>query len=115
MKTTSFVLAWIGCLTFLSPYKVLAQSRDGLDRTIMLENFSPVSICAFHASNIARPTWEENILGGDIVAPGTRVLVDVDDGSGRCYFDLLTIFCNGRKIVKNSVDVCTMEVYTITK
>lgn len=102
-----------GAITFLYSGLALAQSIDGRDRRVVLINASSVSICRFYASNISRRTWEENILAGKIIRPGQRIRINIDDGTGRCLFDFRTVMCDGTELVRDSVNVCTIETYTI--
>lgn len=84
------------------------------DRRIKLINESSSTIVEFHASNVGRNGFEEDILGKRIVGPGQSIVINLDDGSGYCKFDFLTVMRNGQKIVKRNIDVCTVETYRIT-
>jgi hypothetical protein len=84
------------------------------DRRIKLINNSSYNITEFHASNINRHDFEENILAGRTLAPGSSVIVNLDDGTDMCRFDFLTLFSNGAKVEKRDVDVCQLETYTLT-
>lgn len=84
------------------------------DRRIKLINESSSTIVEFHASNVGRSGFEEDILGKRTVGPGQSIVINLDDGSGYCKFDFLTVMRNGQKIVKRNIDVCTVETYRIT-
>jgi len=87
---------------------------DTQDRHILLVNRSHTTIVEFHASNVGRSGWEEDILGRHVVAPGQTARINLDDGTGYCRFDFLTKMENGTEIVRRGVDVCALETYTVT-
>ncbi|HKM61965.1 MAG TPA: hypothetical protein VJY39_05685 [Acidisphaera sp.] len=90
-----------------------ADPAHALDRRIKLINASSFNIVEFHASNIKRKTFEENILSNRILRPGESIIVNLDDGTDMCEFDFLTVMSNGTKVEKDDVDVCKLETYTI--
>ena len=84
------------------------------DRRIRLINESSQTIVEFHASNVGRSGYEEDILGRRVLAPGQSVVINLDDGSGYCKFDFLTVMRSGQKITKRNVDICQISSYRIT-
>src|SRR5690349_16057822 len=93
-----FAAALVGVGLFCSGHAVQAQ-----DRRIWLVNDSGRTIEKFHASNINRRGWEEDILGDRVLRPGQRIRINLDDRSGQCMFDFLTVMANGTKIEKRGV------------
>ena len=87
--------------------------HPALDRRVRLVNHSSYNIVEFHASNIHRKSFEENILGNRILRPGESIIVNLDDGTDMCRFDFLTVMSNGAKVEKDDIDVCQLETYTI--
>jgi hypothetical protein len=83
------------------------------DRKVELVNASRTTIVEFHASNANRSSYEEDILGKDVLEPGQSITIDIDDGTGACKFDFLTVMQGGRKIERRDVDVCEISTYTI--
>lgn len=53
------------------------------------------------------------MLGSDVLASGRRVRMNIDDGSGQCYFDLKAVFNDGQSIVKKGYNVCEHDNWTI--
>ena len=101
------ILGAAGCLA-------AGHSAQAQDRRIWLVNQSSRTIEKFHASNINRRGWEEDILGNKVLRPGQRIRINLDDRSGQYRFDFLTVMTNGTKIEKRGVDVCRVETYRIT-
>jgi len=84
------------------------------NREVRLINESSQNIVQFHASNIERGGWEEDILGQDVVRPGKSVVINIDDGSGHCLYDFKTVMANGHVLFKRRVDVCKTSSYRIS-
>lgn len=109
LKRLFLGLALIGVGLFSS-----ASAAQAQDRRVLLINDSSQTIEKFHASNVNRRGWEEDILGNRILRPGQRIRINLDDRSGQCMFDFLTVMANGSKIEKRGVNVCRVETYRIT-
>ena len=83
------------------------------NRVVVLVNNCSSSICRFYASNTNRNKWEEDILGERVLRPGQKARINVDDGTGSCWFDFKTVLCDGTSIVRESINVCKTGSYTI--
>ncbi|MDM7862124.1 hypothetical protein QTP81_16080 [Alteromonas sp. ASW11-36] len=105
MKNTIKILGAITAL--LLSQLATAQSDDGKDRRISLTNDTSVTIVEFYASNIDSESWEENILDGNYLSPGNEFIINIDDGSGYCLFDLKAVFADGDVVTNTKFDVCT--------
>ncbi|ONG55912.1 hypothetical protein BKE38_07535 [Pseudoroseomonas deserti] len=86
---------------------------EAQDRRVQLVNASRTTIVSFHASNSKRSSWEEDILGNDVLEPGQSVTINIDDGTGACVFDFLTVLQGGQRIERRGVNVCEVSTYTI--
>lgn len=83
------------------------------DRRVEVFNDSGVTVREFYASNVSRSTWEEDILGRNVLPPGRAVMINIDDGSGACRFDFRAVLDDGRRIEQRNVDVCRLARYVI--
>lgn len=83
------------------------------DRRVEVVNASGVPVMEFYASNISRSTWEEDILGNDVLMPGRSVMINIDDGSGACRFDFRAVLRDGRRIEQRDINVCQISRYVI--
>ena len=90
---------------------VMAQSNDGQDRHVKIINETDHTMMHFYASNSAKNSWEEDILGQDILRVGGEVTINIDDGSGHCLYDFKALFDDGTSNVRNSIDVCKVGTY----
>jgi len=82
------------------------------DRHVTIVNQTGYAMVEFYGSNSGTSSWEEDILGGDVLAHGQSVDVDFDDGSGHCIFDFLAIFEDGDQVKQENVDVCKVGTFT---
>ncbi|MEQ9520636.1 MAG: hypothetical protein RLN89_14495 [Parvibaculum sp.] len=89
-----------------------AQTRpDGLNRQVRIINETRVTMREFYASNVDAETWEEDILGADLLPPGESVMITIDDGSGYCLYDFKAVFTDGDELERKRVNVCEISSY----
>ena len=94
--------------TALAPDTAAAQ-----DRRVRIINASNVTVNSFFASNTKRTSWEEDILGNSVLAPGQSVMVNINDGTGACMFDFRAVLANGRKVESHGMNVCQISSWTV--
>lgn len=84
------------------------------DRRIKVINETDFTIVEFYGSNAGSESWEEDVLGEDVLAPGQSVVINFNDGSGYCRFDFLIKFEDGDQVEKRGIDVCKTGVFRVT-
>ena len=87
---------------------------SALDRWIELTNNTRMAIVEVYISPVGAQLWDVDLLGADILAPASSVLVDIDDGAG-CRFDVKTVFDDGSTQIRRNVNVCKVERYAISR
>ncbi|MCI2400445.1 hypothetical protein [Aliiroseovarius subalbicans] len=87
-------------------------TAEAQDRRVTIINDTGYTIVEFYGSNEGSDSWEEDILGTDVVPTGTTVNINFDDGSGYCMFDFKAVFSDGDVLERRGVDVCTTSTYT---
>ena len=90
-----------------------AQSADGQDRRVLIENRSSQAIVYVRGS----PTSESS-FGGDripdrTIASGQSGVVDFDSNSRSCMYDLRATLADGSNIDRMNVNVCRVSRWTI--
>jgi hypothetical protein len=85
-----------------------------IDRSVTVINNSGSTITRFFGSNSGRSSWEEDILGDGVIAPGESVNINFNDGSGSCSFDFKAVFADGTSAVETGVDVCRVSSVTVS-
>lgn len=82
------------------------------DRVVTIINETGYTIVEFYGSNAGTNSWEEDILGNNVLSHNASVQVDFDDGTGHCMFDFRAIFEDGDILVQERVDVCKIGTFT---
>lgn len=77
-----------------------------------LINNSALTVMEFYTSAANDPNWGEDILGADVVAPGTTGVVTIADGSDQCVYDMQFVFEDGQ-VLEDQVDICQLASYTL--
>ena len=88
------------------------SSGSSVNRHVTIINNTGATIQRFYGSNAGSNSWEEDILGADVLTSGSQVDVNFDDGSGYCTFDFKAVLADGSSQVVNGVDVCTTSNVT---
>ena len=86
-----------------------------LDRKVQINNKTSYTIVEFYASNTGTADWQEDILGTDVLASGSSVMINIDDGSGYCKFDFLAVFDDGDQLVSSDNNVCELATFNFTE
>ena len=60
-------------------------------------------------------SWEEDILGADVVDPGEAVEVTIDDGLDGCEYDLRADFSDGESVMVGSENLCEASSITVSE
>lgn len=84
-----------------------------IDRSVTVINATGYTITQFYGSNTGRSSWEEDILGSQVLPSGSAVDINFNDGSGACLFDFKAVFADGSSVVESNVDVCRVSSVTV--
>ena len=109
MPKTLLTALTVGAISGL----LLTTAANAYNRDVEIVNQSDQAILEFHASNVGENRWGPDLLGSIFLAPGDSAYLDLDDGTGYCRFDFLTVMENGGSLVRPSVNVCEVASYTI--
>jgi hypothetical protein len=90
----------------------MPETAQAQNRVVEIVNNTGVTLMEFYASNVDRSTWEEDILGADVLPSGYSVDIDIDDGSGQCLFDFRAVFEDGDEVIDEAVNVCEVATFT---
>ncbi|CUH63803.1 hypothetical protein TG4357_00900 [Thalassovita gelatinovora] len=90
-----------------------ATSSQAANRKVTIVNNSGYTIVEFQGSNVGANSWEEDILGNDVLEHGQKVDINFDDGTGYCKFDFLVTFDDGDQLTEKNFDVCSIGTFTI--
>jgi hypothetical protein len=96
-----------------------AQTATGppaaaLDRHVQLTNDTRMAIVEIYFAEVGTGRWQNDLLGNEILWPANSVLVNVDDRTGYCRFDLKIVYDDGTGLIRHDVNICRMEGYAIS-
>jgi hypothetical protein len=104
------------CLAaLLSVASTWSAPASAENRKVKIINETSYTVVRFYGSNAGAESWQEDVLGDDVIKPGGSVTVNFDDGSGYCKFDFKAVFSDGDVVEKRGIDVCEVAVYRITE
>lgn len=109
MRIFKFVSFALLALTLLF---TSASTVSALDRRVRIVNNTGYTIVRFYGSNKGSDSWEEDILGEDVLPSGSSVNINFDDGSGYCKFDFKAVFDDGDVLVKKNINICKIGTFT---
>lgn len=81
------------------------------DRKVEIVNDTGVTMLKFFGSNQKSDSWEEDILGDDVLSPGQSVVINFDDGTGYCLFDFRAVFDDGDELIDRGINVCEIGLF----
>lgn len=90
------------------------SSNDGQDRRVAIVNGRQSVLREFYASSSDTDDWGDDRLGQDVIRPGRRLTLNIDDGQNNCFYDFKAVFADGRVIVRNQMNVCQLSEYRFT-
>jgi hypothetical protein len=97
-------------LAIAAPGVVRADPRD-----FTLVNESTVVIREAYVSSSATTSWEEDVLGNDVLPPGNRITVTFSGfRPGDCSYDIKVVGMGGETGYLWAVDLCSTSVVTFT-
>jgi hypothetical protein len=70
----------------------------------------------FYASPPNVASWEEDILGVDVLLPGESVVITIDDGRSDCTYDIKGVLGSGPgvgrgELIQSAVYICDGGTY----
>ena len=74
-----------------------------------LTNNTGFTLTHIYISLPSTDSWEEDILGDQVVGEGETVVISVDDGLPECKYDIRYDFEDGDSLVEKSVDMCEIN------
>ncbi len=110
----SFVIAAASAAFLSGCMDTTTSSSSSANRMVQIGNTTGVTMTRFFASNTSRSSWEEDILGSNVLGSGRSLNVNIDDGTGACLFDLKAVFADGDVVVENDFNVCTRSSWTVS-
>lgn len=97
---------------------VLAMSTqmsfaESFNRHVMIINDTDFTMTQFYASNKDSTSWEEDILGSDVLPAHSQIDINIDDGTGYCIYDFKAVFEDGVEVEGRAQNVCEIPSWTV--
>ena len=89
-----------------------AQSKDGRDRRVVIVNERSSEMVRLYGSRTTTGEWEENIFTTPL-RPGSKRVINFDDGTGACMFDFRAVFRDNQTVHQWSFNVCREEFWRV--
>lgn len=99
------IVAVILTLTFAVP-------ASALDRRVQIINNTGYTMVNFYGSYRDTDSWQEDILGSDVMPSGTSWNINFNDNTGYCIFDFKAVFSNGEELTDFGINVCEIGRFT---
>ncbi|MEQ1509303.1 MAG: hypothetical protein ABL909_02745 [Sphingopyxis sp.] len=91
-----------------------AACNDGRDRNVTVVNGTSTTVRELYGSNVSRGTWEEDVLGANVLPSRQQIRINWDDNSCQCLFDFKAVLVDGTEIIRRRFNVCTETTWTIS-
>jgi hypothetical protein len=78
-----------------------------------LVNKTGVDIHNLHVSESAKDSWEEDVLGADVLANGDSLEINFD-GKAACMWDMMVKNEEGQGVFWRKLDLCKAQKVTLT-
>jgi len=81
-----------------------------------LDNESSGDITELYISTLNSNSWEEDVLGQDVLSAGQQATVTLTNTDGRCEFDMRLVYDDGSVTDERQINLCNLEdeTYTVT-
>ena len=89
-----------------------ATTTSAQDVNFLLTNQSGYTLMEFYASPENVSSWEEDILGNDVLESGYELNIIIADNRSQCIYDMRMVFDDGDELL-DTVNICEMSGYTI--
>ena len=99
-------------LAFAAAGVLTAVPATAQDVLFELINNSQVTLMEFYASPTYDQYWGDDILGNQVVPPGTSGTVTIADGETTCVYDMLFVMEGGQEIT-GQADSCAYARFVL--
>lgn len=101
-----------GAVLAASALAFAAAPAQAEDLHFLLLNHSDYDLYEFYASPVDVASWEDDILGNDVLLSGESIEIIIADGRSQCEYDLRMVFDDG-DVIEDTVNLCDTGSYTI--
>ena len=104
----------LGVVLAISGFTAHAQSGDQENRQVKVINRASAPIYHLYISNVDEDNWGPDQLDwNESIGTNQYILINMDDGTGHCLYDIKAVLSDGREAVERHVNVCTIGTWTV--
>lgn len=97
----------------LTGVSLIAETALAEKSDFRVYNDSNSTITELYVSESSRDSWDNDILGADVLTTGSSIQVVFGDASANvCIYDILAVFADGQTVEDYQVNVCSSGGYT---
>ena len=104
--------ALIAALAFCAATAVSAAD-DGKNRRVVVENLSTIAVNELYASPVTSDSWEEDLLGEEVIPSGDSRGAMIDNGTDECQYDLKIVMSDHKEYIHRDINVCAVSWWVI--
>ena len=108
MKVSTLTAVALGFSLALGATPLLAE-----DLTFTLINNSTRDLHVFQTSPAGVDSWEDDVLGSDVLSAGASVSITIADGRDACVYDMRFEMEDGTELEDYDVDLCALGSYEL--
>lgn len=109
MIRKTFLTAMTAAAITLPFVSLTAKSALAEDLQFTLVNNTSHPLAQFYLSHAGTNSWEEDLLGSNVLPAGNQVTVNVADGRTTCTYDIKGVLDDGRSVEHYAVDLCDLN------
>jgi hypothetical protein len=77
-------------------------------RNFTMVNDSSEPILSLHVSSVSTDSWEDDILGADMLGKDDSLPITFESGvQGRCMYDVKVVVPSGDDVIASGINLCT--------
>ena len=107
-------LALLAAIAAAGSATLASAATDGKDRRVTIQNASSQAVYYLYAYPTGVTPWLEDMLGDEIIPPGTSKVANFDYGTMDCRFEIKTVMKDGTEHFHRDADVCELRTWRIT-
>ena len=97
------------------PVSLISSSSAFADqRNFTLVNNTSQPITYLYISESGANTWEEDVLGKDVLGSGESTDIVFSGKTGKCSYDIKTAFSSGAPFERYALNLCETTTYTLS-
>ncbi len=85
---------------------------DQRDFTFINNTSQPIT--HLYVSDSGTGSWEEDVLGRDVLGSGESTNISFSDKTRKCSYDLKAVFGSGQPFERYAIDLCATTTYTLS-